>query len=570
MTVGGVPVGAVGAVIPAFAGMTLGGVPAGAVRTIIPAFAGMTLMVRLWPGVLALALLASIVAGALGALLTAAPDIDLGTLASDRYLRRVVAFTFWQALLSAALSTGLAIPVARALARREGLPGRAWLLKLVGLPLVVPSIVAVFGIVAVYGHSGWINDLASLLGAPRWTNLYGLWGILLAHVFFNLPLAVRLLLPLWSAVPGETWRLVSQLGMPSGAIWRLIEWPLLRQALPGVAGLVFMLCFTSFAVVLTLGGGPAASTVEVAIYQALRFDFDPARAVFLALLELTCCALLVGFGQRLVVAMPSEVTPGRTHPRPDTGGRAGRIADAVLILAIAAFVALPLAAVAVAGLAGPVGKVLGDGLFWACAARSLVIALCAAPLALALGWSLLAMCRRLRLRHRMPGWADGVELSGSLVIVVPPIVLGTGFFILLSPHVDVYVAGPPLVVMANALMGVPYVLRVLGPLHRQMSTRYEHLCENLGLGGLPRLRLVEAPLLRRPLGLALGLCAAISVGDLGVIALFGTRDNATLPLLLYQKMASYRMDEAAVIALFLIVMCLGLFAALERLVGGRS
>ena len=416
-------------------------------------------MGRLWPGVLALVLLASIVAGALGALLSAAPDIDLGTLADDRYLRRVVAFTFWQALLSAVLSTGLAIPVARALARREGLPGRAWLLKLVGLPLVVPSIVAVFGIVAVYGHSGWINDFASLVGAPRWQNLYGLSGILLAHVFFNLPLAVRLLLPLWSAVPGETWRLVAQLGMRSGAIWRLIEWPLLRQALPGVAGLVFMLCFTSFAVVLTLGGGPAASTVEVAIYQALRFEFDPARAVFLALLELGCCALLVGLGQRFVTAMPSEITPGRSHARPDVAGRAGRIADALLIAALSLFVALPLAAVAVAGLAGPVGKVLSDGLFWACAARSLVIALCAAPLALGLAWSLLAMCRRLRLRHSRPGWADGVELSGSLVIVVPPIVFGTGFFILLSPHMDVYTAGPPLVVLVNALMGVPYVLR---------------------------------------------------------------------------------------------------------------
>lgn len=527
-------------------------------------------MVRLWPGALALLLLASTVAVAFGALLASAPEIELATLAGDVYLRRVVVFTFWQALLSAVLSTGLAIPVARALARREGLPGRAWLLKLVALPLVVPSVVAVFGIVAVYGRSGWLNDLASLLGAPRWQNLYGLSGILIAHVFFNLPLAVRLLLPLWSALPGETWRLAAQLDMRSGAIWRLIEWPLLRQALPGVAGLVFMLCFTSFAVVLTLGGGPAASTVEVAIYQALRFEFDPARAVFLALLELTCCALLVGLGQRFVMGMPSEITPGRAHARPDLGGRAGQVADALLIVAATVFVALPLAAVAVAGLSGPLVRVLRDDLFWACALRSLAIASCAAPLALAIGWSLLAMCRRLRLRHARSGWADGVELSGSLVIVVPPIVLGTGFFVLLSPHVDVYRAGPPLVVLVNALMGVPYVLRVLGPVHRQMSARYERLSENLGLRGLPRLRLVELPLLRRPLGLALGLCAAISVGDLGVIALFGTRDNATLPLLLYQKMASYRMDEAAVIALLLIVLCLGIFAAVERTVGGRA
>ena len=371
-------------------------------------------------------------------------------------------------------------------------------------------------------------------------------------------------------MPGETWRLVAQLGMRSGSIWRLIEWPALRQALPGVAGLVFMLCFTSFAVVLTLGGGPAATTVEVAIYQALRFEFEPARAVALALLELGCCALLVGLGQRLVTPMPSEATPGLAHSRPDTRHRLGRLGDGLLIAGTAAFVALPLAAVLVAGLAGPVGKVLGDDLLWACALRSLLIALCAAPLSLACGGSLLMMSRSLRLRHRRPGWADSVELSGSLVIVVPPIVLGTGFFILLSPHVDVFAVGPLLVVAVNALIGVPYVLRVLGPHLVQVAVRHDHVCANLGLRGFNRLRRVELPLVRRQLGLALGLCAALSVGDLGVIALFGTQDNATLPLLLYQKMASYRMGEAAVTALFLVAMCLGLFALVERAIGGRA
>ena len=526
-------------------------------------------MVGLWPGALALLALAGIVASTFGALLAAAPEVDPAMLVTDPYLRHVVAFTFAQALLSTVLSVGLAVPVARALARREHLPGRAWLLRLLGLPLVVPTIVAVFGIVAVYGHAGWLNDLASRLGAPRWQNLYGLSGILLAHVFFNLPLAVRLLLPLWGLVPGETWRLVAQLGMRSGAVWRLIEWPLLRQSVPGVAGLVFMLCFTSFAVVLTLGGGPRATTVEVAIYQSLRFDFDPGRAVLLALLELGCCAALVGLGQRLMTPMPIDATPGRPQLRPATS-----LGDRLLICATVTFVGLPLCAVVYAGLAGPVGKTLGDGLLWACAGRSLAIALCAAPLSLAWGLCLLWTSRHLRqgvcMRRRQTGWADMLELSGALVIVVPPIVLGTGFFILLSPHVDVFALGPALVVLVNALIGVPYVLRVLGPQFMQVAAQHDRLCANLGLRGLNRLRRIEWPLLRRPIGLALGLCAALSIGDLGVIALFGTQDNATLPLLLYQKMASYRMGEAAVTALFLVTLCLTLFAVIERGVGGRT
>lgn len=38
-----------------------------------------------------------------------------------------------------------------------------------------------------------------------------------------------------------------------------------------VAALIFMLCFASFATVLSLGGGPKATTIELAIYRALSF-----------------------------------------------------------------------------------------------------------------------------------------------------------------------------------------------------------------------------------------------------------------------------------------------------------
>ncbi len=138
-------------------------------------------------------------------------------------------------------------------------------------------------VVSVYGSDGWL---------PLGRSLYGINGILLAHVFFNLPLAVRLLLPLWQVIPQHHWQLGEQLGMNAWQRFRFIEWPMLRETLPGVLLLVFMLCLTSFAVVLTLGGGPRSTTVEVAIYQSLRFDFDPARAVMLALLQLGLCMLV--------------------------------------------------------------------------------------------------------------------------------------------------------------------------------------------------------------------------------------------------------------------------------------
>jgi ABC-type sulfate transport system permease component len=220
-----------------------------------------------WPGLLIAAAIALLIIGTFTALLVEIEPAGVTGALGDPYLWRVVRFTLLQAGLSTLVSLLPAILLARALARRTRFPGRTLLVRLLGLPMVIPVIVAVFGIVAIFGQAGLANRIGAMLGLESQTYLYGLSGILIGHAFFNLPLATRFLLPAWSGVPGETWRLAAQLGMNGGAIFRLIEWPLLRERIPGAAAIVFMLCMTSFAVVLTLGGGPAATTVEVAIYQ---------------------------------------------------------------------------------------------------------------------------------------------------------------------------------------------------------------------------------------------------------------------------------------------------------------
>lgn len=185
-------------------------------------------------------------------------------------------FTLVQAALSAGISCLLAVPVARALARRR-FAGRGLLVTLMGAPFLLPVIVAVLGLLAVFGRSGVVSGALALAGLPP-LSIYGLHGVVLAHVFLNLPLVTRMLLMGWQAIPAERFRLAASLGMPPGAQFRHLERPMLRTVLPGAAVVVFTICLASFAVALTLGGGPGATTVELAIYQALRFDYDPARA----------------------------------------------------------------------------------------------------------------------------------------------------------------------------------------------------------------------------------------------------------------------------------------------------
>ena len=473
------------------------------------------------------------------------------------YIRRAFVFSLYQAGLSTICSLVPAILVARALAYAGDFPLRGLVLRLFAVPLVVPAVVAVMGIVGVYGSRGWI---------PLGRELYGLNGILLAHVFFNLPLAVRLLLPVWQAIPRHYWQLGEQLGFNGVQRWRHLEWPALREGLPGVALLVFMLCLTSFAVVLTLGGGPRSTTLEVAIYQSLRFDFDPPRAVLLALLQLVVCALVAAATLRWQKLPEVEIDSAAAPAALVARGRRGYLLP---IAAAGLFVALPLAALVLDALRGPLAEVLGTGRIWRAAGYSLAIGACASLLATLAGWLLLRSSCELARRGstRQASW---IETGASIVYVVPPLVLGTGYFVLMSPYTNVFAWVFPLVVGVNALMGLPFVIRCLGPAMRQHQARHEWLCQSLGLRGWSRFRLIDWPLLRRAFALALAMVCVLAMGDLGVIALFGSPESTTLPLLLYQQLGAYRTAEAAVSAGLLLFLCLTVFGLLERVVGGRN
>jgi len=516
-----------------------------------------------------------LVAGAIGLLLSASLAALLGAVSgeglrraiADRYLWHVLVFTFVQAALSTLVSVAPAILLARALSRRTSFPGRGLLIRLLGLPMVVPAIVAVFGIVAIWGQAGIINRGLAGSGLEPWTFLYGLPGILIGHAFFNLPLATRLLLPGWSGVPGETWRLASQLGMGSGAIFRLIEWPLLRERLPGVLTIVFLLCMTSFAIVLTLGGGPAATTIEVAIYQALRFDFDPSRAALLACLQLGLSVLLILMSQRWTRAFDMLATADRPTERPDRRNPVARATDATVIVVAALFVLLPLAAVLLSGTVPGARTIWTDARLWAATLRSLVVAVLAGTAAVGAALALQYAIRELR-RAGRSGTIRLLDLSASLVLGLSPLAFGAGLFLLLVDIVGAFRWSLAPVVLLSAFLALPYAMRLLGPALQQSAAQHDRLCASLGLRGWNRWRLVDWPALRPSIGFALALSIALAVGDLASIALFGAPDNETLPLLLYRLIGSYRMDQAAGVALAMIVLVALIFTGIERYVGG--
>ncbi|WP_337023087.1 MULTISPECIES: thiamine/thiamine pyrophosphate ABC transporter permease ThiP [unclassified Pantoea] len=519
------------------------------------------------PGSAVALLLCAVALLAFGALVMAAPVTDWRALLSDSYLHHVLAFSFEQALLSALLSVLPSILLARALYRRRFL-GRNLLLRLCAMTLVLPVLVAVFGLLSVYGRSGWLAQLCGLLGLNYSFSPYGLQGILLAHVFFNLPLATRMLLQALESIPGEQRQLAAQLGLRGWNLFCLVEWPWLRRQILPTAALIFMLCFASFATVLALGGGPRATTLELAIYQALSFDYDPSRAALLALLQLGCCLLLVLLSQRFSKAIPTGSQNIRGWRDPQDCWHA-RIGDTLLIVCALLLLLPPLAAVIVDGLRGGVAGALQQPALWQATFTSLRIAIGAGLLCVVLTIMLLWSSRELRQRQRNVA-AQAMELSGMLILAMPGIVLASGFFLLFNATIGLPQRADGLVIFTNALIAIPYAMKVLENPMRDISARYTPLCASLGIAGINRLKLIELRALKRPIAQALAFACVLSIGDFGVVALFGSADFRTLPFYLFQQIGAYRGADGAVTALLLLSLCLLLFTLMEKLPGRHA
>jgi thiamine transport system permease protein len=151
-------------------------------------------------------------------------------------------------------------------------------------------------------------------------------------------------------------------------------------------------------------------------------------------------------------------------------------------------------------------------------------------------------------------------------LAVPAVALSLGAFLFvrnlgLAPER----AAPLVVVFANALLTLPFAVATLSPAFEAIARTRGKLIRSLGLGGVAQFTAVEWPLIAPDIGLVLALGFCFSLGDLGVIALFGTQDFATLPLLMVRALGAYRSHDAAAIAALMLVLTIGAFMLLPKL-----
>ena len=483
----------------------------------------------------------------------------------------LLTFTLYQATLSTLLALGLGLLLAWSLSHQSHFWGRSFLVALFSSSLVLPTLIVVFGLITILGRNGWVNQLSLLLFQEDFGSyLYGLGGILIAHVYFNASFASRALFDMLESIPPEKYKLALTLNL--NPFWRFVyvEFPALKPTLLSLASTIFLLCFTSFAIVLILGGSPAYNTLEVAIYEAVKLDFDMAMALKLALIQLSLSLILVLLSSRF--SFTTHHLNATHHPLPWRESKTiQRIQWGVIVL-FTLFYFLPLIAIVIEGIGADFGKIFASALFQKSLLTSLILATLSAFITVIFALILGDVRRNFTLEGRLAHQPYAklltllIAFSGHLSLAIPSLILGLGFFLLSQRYeASLFVWSSVALLSANVLMSLPFALSVLTPMMAKTAQRYDKLLFSLSLSPLQRWVYCEYPYLKSSLGYIFALSFALSLGDLGIIALFGNEAFSTLPWYLYGLMGSYQTHDAQGVALILLALTLGMFLLIPLL-----
>ncbi|MGD6742941.1 ABC transporter permease [Streptomyces sp. BH106] len=484
-------------------------------------------------------------------------------------IRHVLWFTVWQALASTALTLLIALPGAYVFARFE-FPGKQVLRAVVTVPFVLPTVVVGTAFLALVGKGGLIDEL---WGARLDTTV---WAILLAHVFFNYAVVVRTVGGLWAQLDPRQEEAARMLGASRFAAWRKVTLPALGPAVAAASLMVFLFTFTSFGVVQILGG-PGFSTLEVEIYRQTAQIFDLSTAAVLTIVQFVAVGLILGVHAWTVRRRESAlrlVDAAHTSRRPRGAGQWALLGG--VLASVVVLIVLPLGVLVERSLDAPGGYGFGyyraltdaDGgtflvppidAIW----NSLEYALAATAIAVVIGGLAAAALTR-----RAGRLVRGFDALLMLPLGVSAVTVGFGFLITLDePPLDLRSMWI-LVPLAQALVGVPFVVRTMLPVLRAVDGRLREAAAVLGASPLRAWREVDLPMVRRALLVAAGFAFAVSLGEFGATVFIARPDNPTLPVAvarLLGRAGDLNYGQAMALSTVLMVVCAASLLVLERI-----
>lgn len=468
---------------------------------------------------------------------------------------RPLGFTIWQALLSTLLTLALGLPSAY-LFSRFTFKGRESLRLLTLLPFILPTVVVAVAFNTLLGPRGWLNlglmELFSL-STPPIRLLNSLPAILLANVFYNTSIVIRMVGSSWSRLNERLNQAARMLGASPWQAFKEITLPLLNPSILGAALMVFLFDFTSFGVILMLGG-PQFATLEVEIYTQAMSRFNLPVAGLLSIVQLVFTLIISLLQNR--VAAPRYGNAGlgreranRVRPKNSRQKLFVVVMATILILLMAtpilslvtrSFVTLE----ADRGVRGDVTPGLtlryyrelftnrSGSLFYvppiAAIQNSLLYSVITMLIATTLG-TLAAYAL-----HKQSWFNRAAEPLFMLPLGASAVTLGLGFLLVFNNTPLAEGHYPLIIPIAHSLVALPLVLRTMLPALRSIPGSLRQAAAVMGANPGRVFLEVDLPLLLRPLLISMVFAFTISLGEFGASSFLSTAATPTIPVAIYR------------------------------------
>ncbi|MFC1996875.1 ABC transporter permease [Chloroflexota bacterium] len=511
-------------------------------------------------------------------------------------VQRVLWFTIWQAILSTVLTLLVGLPGAYLLARYQ-FRGKSLLRSLTGVAFVMPTLVVAAGFNALLGPKGWLNSgLMTFfhLDYPPIEFVNTLGAILVAHVFYNISIVLRLVGDFWTRLDPRLEQAARTLGANRLRTFQKVTMPLLAPAIMAAALLIFIFDFTSFGVILVLGG-PRFTTLEVEIFYQTISLFNLPLAAVLSILQLVCTLVLTLVYTGLMSRLSRPLTQRSqtiTQKRLDTWQTrifASLIIGFLLILTISPLLALAARSVTSLQTVQTREGYLASGLtldFYRALNSNQQQSLFYAPpttaIAISLGYAMGTVI--LALVIGLPAaWALSHDRKSRINQMIDPILmlplgtsavtLGLGFILALdSPYLDLR-ASPYLIPITHTLVAFPFVVRSLTPALQSIQPRLRQAAATLGASPWRVLQHVDFPIVVRALLVAATFAFTISIGEFGATVMVARPEYPTIPMVIYRYLSrpgSLNYGQAMALSTILMLTTLLGMLAIERLRIGQE
>lgn len=506
------------------------------------------------------------------------PDLDgFFALVRSSYYLETLWFTTWQAALSTLLTVLLALPGAYVFSRYQ-FPGKSLLLSLATLPFVLPTIVVAVAFQALIGERGVVNhllmNLLHLEEAPialeRTLAL-----VLIAHVFYNYPLVLRMVSGYWANQSLRMEESARVLGAHGWRLWWYIRLPVLRPVLLASSALVFIFTFTSFGLILLLGGLRFA-TLEVEIYRQAISLFHMPTAAALSLVQIGLMFVLMLAYTRVQARLASDVQRAERVARPVTR-MSERLLLAVNLLLMTVLLFAPLAALVWQSFTYGEGgfslryyealdQLARGSVLFTPPLDAILNSLQFAGLTTIFGL-ILGVLSAYLLNSRRGRLTAALDALFMLPLATSAVTLGLGF--LIAP---LYVqtglrTSPLLIVLAHTLVAMPFVVRSVLPALRAIPPNIQGAARVLGASPWQVWRLIDLPLLARGLVVGATFAFTVSMGEFGASLFIARPNTPTMPLVIFRLIGqpgALNYGQALAMSSLLLAVCALAFLLIER------